>query len=221
MARFARIVVPEYAYHVTHRGNRREDVFFDEEDREVYKKWLKEYADQYGLEIWAYCLMSNHVHLLVCPRKEDALANALGRTQMRYARYVNRKQGWSGHLWANRFYSTVLDDAHLWMAVKYVELNPVRVGMVGQAEAYTWSSARAHCDGAGDQLLSLDHPFPGEIRNWSEWLMKGLEEAEEEEIRKNTYTGRPSGATHFIEKLEALLGRCLKRRKAGRKKRNP
>jgi putative transposase len=106
------------------------------------------------------------------------------------------------------------------MAVKYVELNPVRVAMVDKPEAYKWSSSGAHCDGTGDPLLSLDHPFPGEIGNWSGWLIEGLEEAEEEEIRKNTYTGRPSGATPFIEKLETLLGRCLKRRKAGRKKRN-
>ena len=88
MPRFARIVVPGYPYHVTHRGNRTEDVFLDEEDRETYRKWLKEYANKYGLEIWAYCLMTNHVHLIASPRKEGALANAIGRAHMRFARYV-------------------------------------------------------------------------------------------------------------------------------------
>ena len=117
-ARIVRIVVPEYPYHVTHRGNRAGDVFFDQDDRETYKIWLKEYSEKYGLEIWGYCLMTNHVHLIVCPQEADSLANAIGRTHMRFSRYVNKKQGWNGHLWANRYYSTILDEPHLWTAIK-------------------------------------------------------------------------------------------------------
>ena len=220
MPRFARIVVPGYPYHVAHRGNRTEDVFFDEEDRETYRKWLKEYANKYGLEIWAYCLMTNHVHLIACPREKDALENAIGRTHMRFARYVNRKQEWSGHLWANRYYSTVLDENHLWTAVRYVESNPVRAGIVDSAEDYRWSSARTHCGGDEDVLLSDNRPFPGHIKNWGQWLPEGIEEEEMDMLRRNTYTGRPSGSAKFIEKLETLLGRRLKRQKAGRKRKN-
>ncbi len=126
MARLARVSVPGFPYHVTHRGNHGAAIFFDDEDREVYMALLEEYARRYGLKLWAYCLMSNHVHLLVVPGSENSMANALGRAHMRYARWTNKKLSRVGHLWANRFYSTVLDDSHLWTAVRYVEMNPVR-----------------------------------------------------------------------------------------------
>ena len=156
MPRFARVVVPGYPYHVTHRDNRRGDVFFADEDRDVYRRWLQEYATECDLRIWAYCMMSNHVHLLVVPGRKDSLATAIGRTHMRHARWVNRRQGWTGHLWANRFYSTVPDEPHLWAAVKYLERNPVRAGIVDHAHGYEWSSAPAHALGRKDSLLSSD-----------------------------------------------------------------
>lgn len=144
MARLTRVVVPELPYHVTHRGNRREAIFFDDEDREVYLALLHSYASQYGLALWSYCLMTNHVHLLVNPAAESSMAMAVGRAHMRYARWLNRKRGWSGHLWANRYYSTVLDESHLWSAARYIEANPLRAGMVDRAEDYPWSSCVVH-----------------------------------------------------------------------------
>ena len=221
MVRFARVVLTGLPYHVTHRGNRRDDVFFTPEDRDQYRQWLREYVDRYGLEIWAYCLMTNHVHFIATPRRPDSLAQTIGRAHMRHARRVNRNQGWSGHLWANRFYSTALDEEHLWTAVKYVELNPVRARLVERGEHYPWSSAKAHVDGVPDPLLSTKRPFPDfeRVGDWGVWLASGLDEADEKLLRANTYTGRPTGGESFVAKLEHLLGRLLRPEKRGRKAR--
>ena len=219
MARFARVVLAGLPYHITHRGNRRDDVFFTPEDRDVYRAWLKEYAVQYGLDIWAYGLMTTHVHLLGVPQRETALAEAVGRAHMRYARWANRQQRWWGHLWANRFYSTPLDEEHLWAAVKYIERNPVRAGLVARAEDYPWSSARAHALGIDDPLLAPDRPFPGPVTTagWSAYLAEPDDEELLRAIRRNTNTGWPTGSPEFVANLEARLGRTLTRQKAGRK----
>lgn len=210
MARFARVVVPGCAYHVTHRGNRRGEVFFRNEDRDVYRDLLLEYSGRFGLEIWAYCWMSNHVHLLVVAHRPDSLARAVGVSHRRYSWHVNRRQGWSGHLWANRFFSTPLDAPHLLHAVRYVELNPVRAGLADEPIDYPWSSARAHARGLVDPLLSPGRPFPGSIEDWSAWLRKGLEPEHLESLRVNTATGRPSGSPEFVLQLEKTLGRRLR-----------
>jgi REP-associated tyrosine transposase len=130
MARLARIVVPGVPHHVSHRGNRRGDIFLRPEDRILYIETLKEYAVKAGMDIWAYCLMTNHVHLLVTPQAEDSLAKAIGIAHRRYAVRLNKLEGWEGHLWANRFFSAPLDESHLWTAVRYIERNPVRAGLV-------------------------------------------------------------------------------------------
>jgi REP-associated tyrosine transposase len=219
MPRFARAVAIGYPYHLTHRGNRGGDVFFTPADRDRYREWLGEYGADYGLEVWAYCLMSNHVHLVVAPGRADSLAGAIGRTHMRHARHINRAQGWSGHLWANRFYSTALDTDHLWHAVRYVERNPVRAGMCGRAEDYAWSSARAHALGEADPLLALGRPFPDPARvaDWSRWLAGEPPPEAVEMLRRCTGTGRPCGSDAFVERLETELGRPLAPRKPGRK----
>ncbi|UCD00360.1 MAG: transposase, partial [Phycisphaerales bacterium] len=126
MPRLARTVAVGFAHHITQRGNNRYDVFFVDDDRRVYLELLKEQADKYGLDLVGYCLMSNHVHLIAIPHAEDALAKAVGRTHFRYAQYINRFHRRSGHLWQGRFYSCALDKRHFWLAMKYVELNPVR-----------------------------------------------------------------------------------------------
>ena len=219
MARFARVVVTDFPHHLTHRGNRRDDVFFSREDRDVYRSWLLAYAARYKLEIWAYCLMTNHVHLLAVPRREDSIARAVGRAHMRHARRVNRLNSWTGHLWANRFYSTALDEAHLWAAVKYIELNPVRAGLVRRAENYSWSSAAAHARGTPDPLLHPGRPFPDAERvgDWSAWLAEGLERETMDKLRRDTNTGRPCGSEAFLKSLERRLKRVLIPKKAGRK----
>ena len=122
MPRLARVVIPNTPYHITHRGNRGGDVFFSDDDRAQYLADLGFCATKVGLEIWGYCLMPNHVHLIAVPRQGDSLARGLGRTQQRHTRRINRAQGWTGHLWGERYYSTPLNEAHLWTAIKYIEL---------------------------------------------------------------------------------------------------
>lgn len=215
MGRIARVVLPGVPYHVTQRGNRKQPVFIRPRDQETYQRWLKEYSDFYGLSILAYCLMTNHIHLLAVGEESSSLPRTMGCCQRRYAAWVNGRHEWSGHLWGSRFYSTPLDDAHLWAAVKYVELNPVRAGLVSRAEDYPWSSARAHAWGRCDSLLSKDRPFPGPIRDWSAWLSSGVDEATADRIRHNTSTGRPTGCKSFVEDLEAKLGRPLRSARRG------
>ena len=126
MPRLARIVVPRYPHHVTQRGNRRQQTFFDDSDYNAYIGMMSEWCGKNGVEIWAYCLMPNHVHLIAVPQSEDGLRRAIGEAHRRYTWRVNMKQEWRGHLWQGRFSSCVMDTPHLLTAARYVELNPVR-----------------------------------------------------------------------------------------------
>jgi len=224
MSRVARIVVPGFPHHVTQRGNRRADVFETDKDREAYLRYLRQYAEMRGLSIWAYCLMTNHIHLVAVPQREESLGLALRDAHTVYAMYFNSRTGLSGHVWQGRFHSCPLDETHLWAAVRYVERNPVRAGMVERAETYAWSSAAAHCGLRNAPVLSEDFPPPGVIENWADWLH---EESEEDEmytrIRQHTHTGRPCGSPTFLDQLEHLLQRVVRPQKGGRprKKENP
>jgi putative transposase len=219
MSRVARIVIPGMPHHVTQRGNRRADVFLCDADRHTYLRYLATYARKRGLAIWAYCLMSNHVHLVVVPEREEALGKGLRDAHTVYAIYFNGRTRLSGHVWQGRFYSTVLDDAHLWAAVRYVENNPVRAGMVEHAEAYPWSSAPAHCAGTADSLLAPGLPLLEGISNWRAWLAAPFEGEEEryDHIRRHTHTGRPCGSETFLQRLEDLTGRALRPKPRGPK----
>jgi len=217
MSRVARIVVPGWPHHITQRGNRRADVFITEDDRRTYLRWTAQYAQRHGLSIWAYCLMTNHVHLIVVPAVETSLARTLRDAHTVYAMYFNSRTGQSGHLWQGRFYSTPLDDAHLWAAVRYVERNPVRAGITDRAEDYPWSSAAAHCGLRADPLLAPDFPPPGVIEDWPVWLRHEEDSETLDRIRSHTRTGRPCGSEDFIDKLERALGRTLRPAKPGPK----
>jgi putative transposase len=124
MPRLSRTVFPGVAHHITQRGNRREQVFFDDDDRQTYLDWLAHYSRRFDVEVLGYCLMTNHVHLVVMPGSEDGLHRMLKPLHMRYAQRVNRARGWTGHLWQGRFFSSPLDEAYLWAALRYVERNP-------------------------------------------------------------------------------------------------
>ena len=220
MARLARIVVPGFAHHVTQRGNRRGDVFEDDTDRRKYLEVFSEYKQKHGLEVWGYCLMSNHVHWVVVPKLETALGRTFRDAHTAYTVHFNRRQKLSGHLWQGRFFSCVLDASHIWAAVRYVERNPVRAGLAAKAEDYPWSSAGAHCGKRSDQMLSADFPPEGVIPNWSAWL-KTEEHPASDEIRQRTHTGRPCGSVSFLEQLEGLLNRVVRPQKTGRKRKTP
>jgi len=136
MPRKARTVFSNIPHHITQRGNRREDVFFTDEDRETYLKWLKEYCEKHRVEILAYCLMTNHIHLVAVPTTESGFQDAFKPLHMRYAQRINRQRGWKGHLWQGRYFSSPLDEQYMWAAIRYVERNPVRARMVRTAENY-------------------------------------------------------------------------------------
>jgi putative transposase len=195
MPRRARIAIPGLPHHVTHRGNRGGETFFSDGDRDSYLRRLLCAGAHLGLELWAYCLMTNHVHLIVRPARRDSLAHTIRQVHGQHARVINRAQSWSGHLWANRYYSTPLGPEHLWAAVRYVESNPVRAGLVRVAEDYPWSSARSHCGLAPDGPLSPERPFPGPYVDWAAWLARGTDTQLEQEIRTSTIRG--TGTPHM------------------------
>ena len=202
MARTARSLVVNCPYHVTHRGNHRERIFVDEGDHHAYLDGLLEYATRFEMEVWAYCLMPNHVHLLVVGRHRDSLPKAIGNAHRRHSRTVNVRYEWTGHLWANRYYSSALDETHLWTAVRYVELNPVRAGIVSDPVDYRWSSARAHALLERNRLLHRSRPFPGPIGNWRQWLKAGLPDTEANKLRQNTKKGHPTTSAGSAEPME-------------------
>jgi putative transposase len=219
MARTARIVIAGLPHHVTQRGNRRQQVFFSDEDRAVYLQTLKEESDKWGLKIWAYCLMDNHVHLIVVPSKTDSLAKSIGETHKRYTRRINFREKWRGYLWQGRFNSFVLDEKYLYAAVRYVERNPVRAKLVNKAEDYRWSSAKNHVLKKEDPVLSFFY-LMGEIKDWGQYLT--IEESKDDLklMRKHGTTGRPLGSKEFIEHWSVRLGKDLKPKKVGRPLRN-
>lgn len=224
MARLARLVVPDVAHHVTQRGNRRQPVFFGEADYAAYRDLVAAACAERGVKCLAWCLMPNHVHLILTPSDTDGLRAALAEAHRRYSRRVNLAQGWTGYLWQGRFASYPMDDAHLMVAVRYVELNPVRAGLVGRAEDWRWSSAGAHVSGRADGFTDLA-ALAGAHRNWRAMLAHGLEagdmdDAEAAAIEAHIRTGRPRGGEAFVEALERQTGRTLKRRKPGPKPRN-
>jgi putative transposase len=155
MPRLARVVVSDVPHHVTQRGNRRQPTFFCDEDYEAYLDLMAEWTRRHGVEVWAYCLMPNHVHLVATPPSEAALAHAIGEARRRYTRRVNFRQGWRGHLWQGRFASFPMDEEHLYRAVRYVALNPVRARLVRLPWRYRWSSAAAHLAGQDDRLVRV------------------------------------------------------------------
>ena len=218
MPRSARVVIPDVAHHVTQRGNNRQDVFFRDEDRRVYLDILKKQSTRYGLKILGYCLMSNHVHLVATPAAPDSLAKAFGRTNFTYTQYVNEEHLLTGHLWQNRFFSCPLDTDHFWRALCYVERNPVRAGLVGEAWSYPWSSAAAHV-GALDnyRLINIREwkRFSAGL-DWKAWLSREEDKRSLQSLRLYTSRGRPLGSDEFISRLEKTTGRQLRPLPVGR-----
>lgn len=220
MSRIARIVVSDVPHHITQRGNNHQDVFFVDDDYQVYLKFLKKQADRFGLEVQGYCLMTNHVHLVATPHNEDSLAKAIGITHLLYTQYINRIHRRSGHLWQNRFYSCPLDHQHFWEALRYIECNPVRAKLVRIAWNYPWSSAGTHI-GVMDKAGLVNNKQWRDISAGMQWeriLCQAQENDEIDYIRAGIYCGRPLGSDNFISKLERGLGRRIRPLPVGRPK---
>jgi putative transposase len=216
MPRIARVVAEGYPHHITQRGNYQQTVFYSEEDYLKYLQWLKEYCFKYSFKIWAYCLMSNHVHFIGVPIKNDSLARTFNTLHMRYSQYINKKKNVKGHLWQGRFYSCILDERHLYSAIRYVENNPVRTGIVERPHEYKWSSAKAHVNKDIDPVLSYDCYLINEINDWLSYLLEKEDEVFTANIRRCTKTGRPCGDDIFIETIEKFFDRKLRALPKGR-----
>ena len=212
MARLARVVVPGLPHHLTQRGNRRQPTFFCDEDYQSYLELMAQSCSVHHVEIWAYCLMPNHVHLIAVPQSADGLRRAIGEAHRRYTRMVNSREGWRGHLWQGRFASFVLDKPYLLTAARYVELNPVRAGLVRVPSRYRWSSAAAHVRGRDDALVRVA-PLLKLAPRWRGLLSRAIREEDIKLLRAHEHTGRPLGDDEFLETLEENLGRILKRQK--------
>jgi putative transposase len=216
MARLARVVVPDVAHHVTQRGNRRQATFFDDSDYQAYLALIGEWCQRCGVEVWAYCLMPNHVHLIVVPGSEDALRRALGEAHRRYTRRINFREGWRGHLWQGRFASFAMDERYLLKAARYVELNPVRAKLCRVPWRWPWCSAAAHVAGRDDGVVRVA-PLLERVPDWREFLSERVPADEAELWRVHERTGRPLGAPAFLDRIERLLHRRIRPAKPGRK----
>jgi len=214
----ARVVAPGLPHHITQRGNRRMETFFAEADYREYLYLMAEWCNRCEVQVWSYCLMPNHVHLIAVPESEDGLRRAIGEAHRRYTRYINFQKGWKGHLWQGRFASFPMDEQYLISTARYIELNPVRAKLVKRAEDYTWSSAKAHLQGEDDILVKVN-PLSAMVGNWRDLLDNELSEEDRNSIRQHERTGRPMGSEDFLSSLEQMTGRVLKRQKPGPKKR--
>ena len=219
MPRAARIVVPHAPHHVTQRGSRRGPVFFCDDDRRLYLQLLKLYADRHGTVILCYCLMDNHIHLILVPHSAEGLARTVSCTHMRYATVINGRNAWTGHLWQERYFSSPLDESYLWTAIRYVERNPVQAGIVKHASEYQWSSARGHCGILTDDVLSQKSSWRdvlAEKKDWDSWLGDEEEPQRIQLLREKTKRDLPCGQDKFLKQLTEVYGDRIIPRKPGR-----
>jgi putative transposase len=219
MARIARLVVPGIPHHVTQRGNRREATFFGDEDYRLYLHLLAGATAKAGAQVWAYCLMPNHVHIILTPADPDGLRRTFADLHRRYTAHINARNRWTGHLWQGRFCSVPMDEPHLFRAARYVSLNPVRARLTARAEDWPWSSARAHLAGHDDGVVKVA-PLLDRIGDFAAFLDQPFDEnTEYAALRRSETIGRPLGDKDWIGRLEREHARNLAPRKRGRKPR--
>lgn len=221
MSRIARIILEGVAYHVTQRGNGRQQVFFEDRDYSLYLDLLRDTCQRERLPIWAYCLMPNHIHLIAVPERETAMAQSMGRINGDFARYYHLRRRSSGHVWQARYHSSPLDGAHLWRAMAYVERNPVRAHLAARAEEYEWSSARLRLTGTAGLVDLTPWQERYDWPRWQEALRSSIdEEAFGQRLQEASRRGRPLGDEQFVEGLEERCGRRLRARSVGRPKKS-
>jgi len=211
MVRIARVIAAGIPHHVTQRGNLRMPTFFQDEDYQAYITLMGEWCLKCRVEVWAYCLMPNHLHLIAVPETEDGLRRGIGEAHRQYSRMFNFREEWRGQLWQGRFASFPMDETYLLPAARYVETNPVRAQLSTDAAMWPWSVARAHLGMANDQLVKIE-PLLEIVGDWKLFLA-GVDEEQINDIRKHELTGRPLGTESFLDQLESASGRLLKRGK--------
>jgi putative transposase len=209
MARLPRIVIPGIPHHVTQRGNRRERTFFEDGDYELYLDLLADAARRFGVAIWSYCLMPNHVHIIVVPADDDALSRTFRYVHRHYTGYINARMRVTGHLWQGRFSSVAMDEAHFVAALRYVALNPVRARLVARAQDWKWSSVGAHMAGKDDPYVSVG-PALERVGDFARFLGQEFDEQlTYAALRKAEAVGRPVGSKAWLETMEARTGKSL------------
>ena len=217
MARIARIVIEEFPHHIVQRGNNRSKVFFAQQTRQKYLELLRQYAQDWNVSILAYCLMTNHIHLLVKPHQTVALYKMMQGVSQAYSKYINKKYRRTGRLWESRYYSCVVDkEKYLWAVARYIEQNPLRAKIVKQIENYFYSSAKAHILCQPDETLT-EELFPVDSRtDYIKFVTAPVSEKELQKIRGTARTGRPLGNNKFIVRISKLLNRGLLKKVSGR-----
>ncbi|HHP7236466.1 MAG TPA: transposase, partial [Desulfobacterales bacterium] len=198
MARMARAVAPEYPHHVTQRGNRRQQTFFNDEDYQAYLGLMSHWSDVHGVQIWAYCLMPNHVHLIAGPKRKNGLNRAIGEVHRRYTRRVNFREGWRGHLWQGRFSYFIMQQSYLLARTKYIELNPIRADLVQKPQKWPWSNAGPHLKGRDEVLVTVKPLLEMVSTSWKRFLSTNAEDHKIELLKNHERAGRPPGEDVFV-----------------------
>jgi putative transposase len=204
MTRPPRIIIPHVPYHVTQRGNHGRDVFFSPDDYEHYLDSLKEYSDRYRFDIQAYCLMSNHIHLIGIPREEDSIAKTMQIVQSKHSKEINYRYGLTGSAWQQHHPRIPLDNSHLFNGFRYVEQNPARADIVKRCELYRYSSAAFHCGLREDKIIKPDFRFAEMFDNWIVEVNQMLDKEALEYLRYRTLKGLPCGDRKFVRRISHL-----------------
>ncbi|HSI58897.1 MAG TPA: transposase [Ideonella sp.] len=229
MARLPRLVVPGHPHHLIQRGNNRQDVFVDDDDRRRYLAILREVAHEHQLAIHAYVLMSNHVHLLATPASPESLSRTMQSLGRRYVGWFNHRHDRSGTLWEGRFRTSLIDsDSYLLACLRYIELNPHRAGLASGLLDYAWSSALHHLGHWRDPLIT-DHPSFWLLGNtpfdreaaYRAWLEQGVGESERLRITDALNKNQALGSAPFIADMQRLTSRPLAVRGRGRPPKSP
>ena len=209
MARLARVVIPGHPHHVTQRGNGGARTFFSDADYALYRDLLAEHCGAADVAVWAWCLMPNHVHLVLVPSDVDGLRRGLAGVHRRYAGIIHARRRRTGHFWQGRFGAVVMDEAHLMAALAYVSLNPVRARLAARARDWRWSSARGHLSGKADGLAALA-PIRERIADFAAFLAGAQDALTFARLRAAESVGRPLGDDRFMARIERMTKRSLR-----------
>ncbi|MBU1852945.1 MAG: transposase [Candidatus Omnitrophica bacterium] len=219
MSRIARLVAVNYPHHVVQRGNNKQAVFFDDDDRVVYLELLRKYSSRCNCEVCVYCLMKNHIHSIITPFLDNSLSKMMQKISLIFTQYSNKKYKKTGRLWECRYYSSIIEkEEYLWAVSRYIERNPVRAKLVSKPYEYRWSTAN-------NSIIKDRYSFIKQI-----WHNRGEREAYEnflnmpdnrndvKKIEKATFKGVPIGTEKFINEITGELGVIINQRPVGRPK---
>lgn len=219
MGRMNRVVVPGIPHHITQRGVRREQVFFRHDDYTLFANLLRHFLKKTELRILAWCLMPNHYHLLAIPPHPKSFADFFAPLHRTYSFIINQREGWSGHLWQERYTSFPVDNDHAMAAARYIELNPLRAKLIHSPDEYQWSSTRAHLTGQEDGITDLVSSVNLQ-HDWKSLLEGGLTDAEIAQFRDHENKNLPLGNPQFLEEIRKSFSIPTEPRKRGRPKTN-